>query len=255
MCGLDSEEREGETEVAAVVAAIVARGLEGTLSALVSSYSAPPSQMNALSEAYQGVLASINPARIAHTRLTLSDSTCRHMGHLDFAIKIMTNAVTTYAQAKGRGAVFRSLMVSAGPANDKIFMRCVRIISDTVGCTSWQAEKSLIASIHSVETAEVDGDARLLGNSREYHIQASILPEELRGQASFVLPAAILLASNYVTGGSGGGAGGSHYPPNGDIGGYSYPSGGALTLTRADNLALSAPPEGLTLEEVYFDNY
>ena len=43
-------------------------------------------------------------------------------------ILIITNIITTYAQANGRGAIYKSLMITAAPANDKIFMRCVRLI-------------------------------------------------------------------------------------------------------------------------------
>ena len=44
----------------------------------------------------------------------------------------MLNTTSTYAQAKGRGALFTGLMVSAGPANDKIYMRCVDLIANTI---------------------------------------------------------------------------------------------------------------------------
>lgn len=185
---------EGWHEVLSSVEAVRIRGLGDTLSALVAA-SSSGAGTPALRPSCQKIVQLVDPARVCTVGVASP-----HVGHLDFALKLLTNAVTTFAQAKGRGAVFKSLMVTAGPANDKIFMRCVRIISSTVGCTHWQAEKALFASIHNQETWQIDTHTRLLALSREEHIQASILPEDCRDQASFVLPVAILLASNYKAG-------------------------------------------------------
>jgi len=53
-------------------------------------------------------------------------------GIFAYSLKIVTNAISTYAQAAGRGALFKGLMVSTGPANDKIYQRCVNLIAETV---------------------------------------------------------------------------------------------------------------------------
>lgn len=72
-----------------------------------------------------------------------------HSGLVDFALKLLLNATSTYAQAAGRGAVHRGLMITTGPANDKIYERCVRLIQETVpSATRDEAEIALIKSIY-----------------------------------------------------------------------------------------------------------
>jgi len=48
----------------------------------------------------------------------------------ELASKLLLNATSTYAQAFGRGCLFRGLMIAAGPCNDKIYGRCVNMIRD-----------------------------------------------------------------------------------------------------------------------------
>jgi predicted NBD/HSP70 family sugar kinase/N-acetylmuramic acid 6-phosphate (MurNAc-6-P) etherase len=118
-----------------------------------------------------------------------------HDGLLDYSIKLLLNAVSTFAQASGRGAVYRGLMVSTGPANDKIYARCVRLLADSFpGVSLEQAEHSLIKSIHGVDCLTPE----LLKQPTSFHIQASILPPDQRHCAQIALPLAMLLLSNDV---------------------------------------------------------
>jgi N-acetylmuramic acid 6-phosphate (MurNAc-6-P) etherase len=66
------------------------------------------------------VLASL--AELTPTRVVVSLSQ-QMEGLLDYSLKLLLNAVSTYAQAAGRGAVYKGLMVTTGPANDKIYNR------------------------------------------------------------------------------------------------------------------------------------
>ncbi len=218
-------------ELVHVVELVAAQGLSSCLSCAIAS-SQPAAILKESRPLFRRMFNNIPPENRLYVHLPgsvygidsapLSDQ-CEwggvHVGFADFSLKLITNAVTTYAQAKGRGAVFRSLMVTAGPANDKIFMRCVRIIASTIGVTTSQAEVALLASIHGVDVASlesatvghsaspalmeqvklrsVEETKPLMSMTREEHIAASILPAGLRGQASYVLPVAILLAANY----------------------------------------------------------
>eukprot|EP00605_Chrysophyceae_sp_TOSAG23-4_P002399 GSChrysophyteH1.ASY1.ANO1.2657.1 assembled CDS len=133
-------------------------------------------------------------SKIVHVLLPLITE---HRGFADYALKIMTNAVTTYAQASGRGAVYKSLMITAGPANDKIFMRCVRLIANNVPeCNMDIAERALICSIHGHETWALPEPLAPGNSPRSVHIAASVLPPERRGEVNDCLPVAFLLATN-----------------------------------------------------------
>ena len=126
-----------------------------------------------------------------------------HIGFMDYSIKLLTNAVTTYAQAAGRGAVYKSQMIAAGPANDKIYMRMVRLIADNVpDCDEYNAEYALICSIYGHETHKLPSHLEPLKTYRETHISASVLPEACRGEACYIVPVAFLLAMNLVGKGS-----------------------------------------------------
>jgi N-acetylmuramic acid 6-phosphate (MurNAc-6-P) etherase len=48
----------------------------------------------------------------------------------DLAVKLALNAISTYAQAFGRGALFKGMMIACGPSNDKIYSRCLGMIRD-----------------------------------------------------------------------------------------------------------------------------
>lgn len=120
-----------------------------------------------------------------------------HDGLLDYSIKLLLNAVSTFAQASGRGAVYKGMMVSTGPANDKIYARCVRLLADSFpGVSLVQAEHALIKAIHGVDELHAD----LLNKPRSFHIQASILPPDERHCAQIALPLAMLLLANEVSG-------------------------------------------------------
>jgi N-acetylmuramic acid 6-phosphate (MurNAc-6-P) etherase len=109
----------------------------------------------------------------------------------DTALKVLVNAVSTYAQAAGRGALFKGTMIAAGPANDKIYARCVRMIAETVQVSPRDAEIALIRSIYGCDAKQA---SELLPRPRVEHIKAALLPEERRHEPQLALPVAFLLA-------------------------------------------------------------
>jgi predicted NBD/HSP70 family sugar kinase/N-acetylmuramic acid 6-phosphate (MurNAc-6-P) etherase len=120
-----------------------------------------------------------------------------HDGMFDFALKIMTNAVSTYAQALGRGALFRGLMISTGPANDKIYQRCVNLIATTIGVSIDEAERHLIGAIYKLDHKKLD--STMFEKPRSDHIKASILSEDERDKPQICLPLALLTATGRWT--------------------------------------------------------
>jgi predicted NBD/HSP70 family sugar kinase/N-acetylmuramic acid 6-phosphate (MurNAc-6-P) etherase/ribosomal protein S18 acetylase RimI-like enzyme len=143
------------------------------------------------------LLTSTNQIVYTHLRLPVvsrdNNYFARHVGFTDFSVKIMTNAVSTFAQAKGRGAVYKSLMITTGPANDKIYMRCVHMIADNVGVSLITAEEALIKSIYGFDALPANF-VKL--HSREDHIRAGVLPADQRHRSQSILPVAFLVASN-----------------------------------------------------------
>ena len=88
--------------------------------------------------------------------------------------------------------MYRSLMIATGPANDKIYDRCIRLLTENTATTSAvEAEEALIKSIYSVD--EIPDEIRR--KTKNDHIKASLLPIERRDEAQLILPVAFLLAS------------------------------------------------------------
>ncbi len=79
-----------------------------------------------------------------------------YIGHLHFSVKLQLNAIKTYSQVAGRGAIYKSLMIATGPANDKIYTRCVNLIAKQIGITIKYAELALIKSIYSMDVISDD---------------------------------------------------------------------------------------------------
>jgi N-acetylmuramic acid 6-phosphate (MurNAc-6-P) etherase len=118
-----------------------------------------------------------------------------HEGLYAFSLKLMTNAITTYAQAVGRGALFKGLMVATSPANDKIYFRCVCLIADTAQVTPEVAEMALLKAIYRKDSI----DKGILERARSDHIKASILPSGQRSNSQTTLPLALLIATRHWT--------------------------------------------------------
>ncbi len=116
-----------------------------------------------------------------------------HEGFHDLAIKLVTNAISTYAQAAGRGALFKAMMISTGPANDKIYARCLGLIARTVGISSGEAEVALLRRIYGIDDIAIIHN-HYLPMPRIEHIRAGVLPPERRHEPQIVLPVAFLLA-------------------------------------------------------------
>jgi N-acetylmuramic acid 6-phosphate (MurNAc-6-P) etherase len=68
----------------------------------------------------EGIFTSLK--QISHC-LTVINVSQEMEGISDYCLKLLLNALSTYAQAAGRGAVYKGLMVTTGPANDKIYNR------------------------------------------------------------------------------------------------------------------------------------
>lgn len=168
--------------------ALEAMTVAASLVSKVSILSVLPSEDNLVLEKVREMVQKCNK-NVRQTIVTLPNA---HDGLFSYALKLMLNAISTYAQAKGRGALFRGLMVSAGPANDKIYMRCVDIISETTKVTKREAEICLIKAIHRKDSID---EEKCLNQPRSVHIKASILPEEQRDRAQISLPIALLVAT------------------------------------------------------------
>jgi len=81
-------------------------------------------------------------------------------------------------------------MITTGPANDKIYSRCVRLLTETIpNTTADDAEEALIKAIYGVDVL----DESLRKAPKSAHIAASILPADRRHCAQTVLPVAMLL--------------------------------------------------------------
>ena len=119
---------------------------------------------------------------------------CQREGFTDLSIKLVLNAVSTFAQAKGRGALYRGLMIAAGPSNDKIYQRCVEMISAQIGVTIHAAEVAIVRSIYGLERDDAQQIKKMMSLPRVAHIKAALLPEDQRHLPVITLPVAFLLA-------------------------------------------------------------
>lgn len=111
-----------------------------------------------------------------------------HEGFHDFSMKIMVNAVSTYSQAAGRGAIYKSHMIATGPANDKIYVRCLGLIAMHLNICERDANVALIRSIYGLDSI----DEALLQSPRSVHINKAVLTEDQRHQSQIILPVAFL---------------------------------------------------------------
>lgn len=112
------------------------------------------------------------------------------------ALKVMLNAISTYAQSTGRGCVMGNRMIATGPTNDKIYDRCVRLIREVVPDVD-DAEECLKCAIHDVDRPLPH---RLASLTKVDHIRAATpKTEEERRRPSVVLPRALLLATGKHT--------------------------------------------------------
>ena len=89
------------------------------------------------------------------------------------------------------GAMYKSQMIATGPANAKIYDRCVRLISENVGISPALAVTALVRSIYGLN--EVSRE--LLAEPKINHIQKGLLPPDRRHESQVILPVAFLLAA------------------------------------------------------------
>jgi N-acetylmuramic acid 6-phosphate (MurNAc-6-P) etherase/predicted NBD/HSP70 family sugar kinase/GNAT superfamily N-acetyltransferase len=114
----------------------------------------------------------------------------RCQGLIDLSVKIVCNAISTFAQARGRGAVFRGMMIAAGPSNNKIYQRCVDMIVRCTGVSAAVAEEALIKTIYNVDAVA----PALAAAPRSQHIRQATLPVDQRHRAQLTLPVALIVA-------------------------------------------------------------
>lgn len=119
--------------------------------------------------------------------------------HSDLAVKLLLNAVSTFGQAAGRGAVYRGTMIGTGPSNDKIYDRCIRLIADTMECSAHDSEVALLRAIYGLDSRH-EAEMLLRTKPRREHIVAALQPEHERHRPQSVLPIAFLLAKAHVPG-------------------------------------------------------
>ena len=96
------------------------------------------------------------------TRLMLEESLACEKYSLDseingseLSVKIVLNAISTFAQARGRQAVLKGRMISMAPANEKIWGRCRELIAMLAPCDGPRAQKALIQTVHRSDGAKL----------------------------------------------------------------------------------------------------
>lgn len=109
-------------------------------------------------------------------------------------LKLLLNIISTYSQIKGNGAVYKNLMIATGPTNNKIYNRCIDIISEISKLDKKECEILLLKSIYEIENL----DNNILEKKREEHIQrATPYSDEQKKERNIILPRAILLSKGF----------------------------------------------------------
>jgi N-acetylmuramic acid 6-phosphate (MurNAc-6-P) etherase/predicted NBD/HSP70 family sugar kinase/ribosomal protein S18 acetylase RimI-like enzyme len=112
-----------------------------------------------------------------------------HSALTELALKLMLNLVSTYAMT-ARGLVYRNRMVGTSPTNDKIYHRCVHMISELADVSPATATTALLRSIYRLDSVS----ATLMAAPTAEHIVAATPTGEAQFAQQLVLPVAILLA-------------------------------------------------------------
>ena len=139
-------------------------------------------------DAYTGAMEAIPPLSSGATGAnfgTLYD------GFGIFALKLMLNAVSTYAQAIGKGAVYKGRMICTGPTNDKIYARCVRLVAEfSADGDEERATEALLKAIYRLDELPKGTMSRPTSD----HIKAATPTEGALHETQVTLPLAFLLA-------------------------------------------------------------
>jgi N-acetylmuramic acid 6-phosphate (MurNAc-6-P) etherase len=114
-----------------------------------------------------------------------------------FSLKLVLNAISTGAQIM-KGMVCQNHMINTGPTNNKIYHRCIRLISMFSGVNQQQAEQSLWKAIYRVDDlTTVEGILPVDRRPLSDHIRAATPDDDddSRKKEQTVLPLAILISS------------------------------------------------------------
>jgi N-acetylmuramic acid 6-phosphate etherase len=114
------------------------------------------------------------------------------------SLKWMCNGVSTGAQIL-KGLVFGNRMIGTGPANNKIYHRCVDMIALFTKCERPAAEVALLRSVYKSDDIKLDPRHPLLDAETSAHIIVATPDEEAKKVQCRTLPLAILLATGKYT--------------------------------------------------------
>ncbi len=119
-----------------------------------------------------------------------------YTGFAHFSLKLVLNAISTGAQVM-KGMVCRNHMINTGPTNNKIYHRCIRLISMFAGIEHSAARDALWKAIYNVDDlANVDGDVPVEKRQISDHIKVATPSDESdKEKEQQILPVAILLGT------------------------------------------------------------
>jgi len=112
----------------------------------------------------------------------------------EFAMKIAVNCISTGAQIL-KGMVCSNYMINTSPVNNKLYARCIRIISKFAQVDKENAEAALLKAIYDTDDPNLthlrtQSISVHISAAARFHDRASVEPQSL-------LPHAILLAAGY----------------------------------------------------------
>ena len=134
-------------------------------------------------------LASVCAATV-NVALPRSELLPGYRAFTEISIKLVANAITTGAQVM-KGFVFGNRMVNTGPTNNKIYHRCVELISLLTEVDVRAAESFLLRAIYR-EDVLPEG---VLEKPTSVHIKAGTPTGDALHEQQQTLPLAILLAA------------------------------------------------------------
>ena len=113
-----------------------------------------------------------------------------------FSLKLILNAISTGAQVM-KGMVCRNHMINTGPTNNKIYHRCIRLISMFANVDEKKALLALWKAIYHVDDlSQIDGDVPVDKRQISDHIKVATPSDDSdKEKEQQVLPLAILLGA------------------------------------------------------------
>jgi N-acetylmuramic acid 6-phosphate (MurNAc-6-P) etherase len=119
-----------------------------------------------------------------------------YTGYSQFSLKLILNAISTGAQVM-KGMVCRNHMINTGPTNNKIYHRCIRLISMFANVDEDKARTALWKAIYHVDDlSTIDGDVPVEKRQISDHIKVATPSDDSdKEKEQKVLPLAILLGA------------------------------------------------------------